>query len=414
MKCDLSLLLVDHSVLTRPDHLRTVFKDSNKHRKAVDNNSGYLMSQVLGQCVGLVSGNEWQTLRKVTEAPFQHKTVNAYVADVREQVKAYLHHLEAGKNFSRGMLDPALDMKMLPFFVVAQLFYGPLSAEMVERLRELAPLREELFRHVIRGGLSRFRFSRILPTRANHLLATFKKQWATFNTSAYERAVALGLDVPIISMFKAVQSSQVSMEQLLQTLDESLYANLDVTTGALSWNLVFLATNSAVQSKVRDEIISHYGDDLHSYIQSSSTLLAACTLESSRLRPLAAFSVPQSTPTDRVVDGYLIPAGTDFVVDSYALNVRHDFWGPDTKEYRPERWLELNQSDLRYHFWRFGFGPRQCMGKYVADVILRALIIELLTVYSLELSDKEQQVCGRDPNSWITHPQTLLRCTKLA
>jgi hypothetical protein len=33
-----------------------VYKDSDKQYKAVKSNSEYLMSQVLGKCVGLVSG----------------------------------------------------------------------------------------------------------------------------------------------------------------------------------------------------------------------------------------------------------------------------------------------------------------------------------------------------------------------
>ncbi|EKG22638.1 Cytochrome P450 [Macrophomina phaseolina MS6] len=303
-------------------------------------------------------------------------------------------------------------MKMLPFFVVADIIYGKLSPEMTRELRELAPVREELFLHVIKGGISRFWWSQYLPTRANALLAEFRAKWRTFNDNAFERAKTLGPDVPILAMYEAERSGQISMEQLLQTLDESLYANLDVTTGALSWNLVFFAAYPDVQAKVRAEAASHAGG-MDAYLLSSSSYLAACISESSRLRPLAAFSVPQSAPTDRVVDGYLIPAGTNFVVDSYALNVRHGFWGPDAKEYRPERWLELSASDLRYHFWRFGFGPRQCMGKYLADIMLRTLMVELLRDYRLDLLDKDQD-WSVDPNSWITHPHFLLSCTPLA
>jgi len=396
------------SVLTRSEHLKAVFKDSDKHAKALNNNSGYLMSRILGQCVGLVSGNDWRELRKVIEVPFQHKVTDTYLLNVQHQVKQYLKDLKAGKNMSVGLLDPALDMKMLPFWIVAEIIYGKLTPEMVDKLKELAPIREELFLHVIRGGLSRFRLSRYLPTRANSTLATFKQRWSSFNECAHEHARLKGMDVPIIPMFEAVYASKISFEQLYQTLDESLYANLDVTTGALSWNLVFLAANQSVQEELRDEINRNI-HDFDSYIGKSSTLLAFCIMESSRLKPLAAFSVPQAAPTDRIVDGFRIPAGTNFVVDSYSLNIHHEFWGSDAESYRPGRWLELSASNLRYHFWRFGFGPRQCMGKYIADAIIRVLLVELLTTYRLELHN-EEEAWQRDLNSWITHPQTLLKC----
>ncbi|TID00229.1 Cytochrome P450 monooxygenase roqR [Colletotrichum higginsianum] len=146
-------------------------------------------------------------------------------------------------------------------------------------------------------------------------------------------------------------------------LDEAIYANLDVTTGGISWNLVFLAAHPEYQDLLAAELAARNGspDERRRYILGNSTLLAACIAESSRLRPLAAFSVPQSAPTERRVDGYRIPAGTDFIVDSYGLNLRSGFWGPDAATYRPQRFLEKGALEMRYHFWRFGFGPRQCM-----------------------------------------------------
>lgn len=47
------------------------------------------------------------------------------------------------------------------------------------------------------------------------------------------------------------------------------------------------------------------------------TLLLALMLEFARLKPLAAFSIPQAAPTHRVVGGFLITTGTNFVVDIY-------------------------------------------------------------------------------------------------
>ena len=69
--------------------------------------------------------------------------------------------------FARFILDPAQELKMLPFWIIAEILYGELSDEMQATLRFLAPLREELFQHVIRGGLARFHWSKYLPTTAN-------------------------------------------------------------------------------------------------------------------------------------------------------------------------------------------------------------------------------------------------------
>jgi hypothetical protein len=76
----------------------------------------------------------------------------------------------------------------------------------------------------------------------------------------------------------------------LQTLDESLYANLDVTTHALSWNVLLLAENIEAQRELRQEVLSalenEASESYERYIDRDDTFLAACVLESARLRPI--------------------------------------------------------------------------------------------------------------------------------
>ena len=401
------------SVLTSPEHLQAVFKDSNRHFKAVNSNSGYLMSQVLGQCVGLISGTEWRDVHNITEVPFLHsKTTNYIPLAIRRTEQCFLN-LHAHSQLNEGLINPTGDLKLLPFWIVAEILYGDLSSEQEKELRELIPLREELFKHVIKGGVVRMWWSKYLPIEANRSLDRFKARWVAFNNAAYRRAIELGNDTPIIDMFKTTEDGTIGKEQLYQTLDEMLYGNLDVTTGGISWCLVFLAAHQRVQDKLRDEIdlsIKQDGD-LEQYFLRSSTFLAACISESARLKPIAAFSIPQSAPTDRVVGGFNVPAGTNFIVDSYALNIRNDFWGPDRVSYRPERFLESPATNMRYNFWRFGFGPRQCMGKYVVDLIIRVLLAHLVTNYKLDLSNAGEE-WQRNPEAWITHPNMQIRCTR--
>ena len=419
----LTLTLVKpSSVLTKPEHIRAVFKDSDKHLKATNSNSGYLMSQVLGQCVGLVSQHDWHSLRAAVGKPFVQSAAVSYVSLIERRTARFLSELDHAPNLARGLVDPASDFKMLPFWIVAEVIYGDVSAEMEAALLKLVPLREDLFRHVIHGGIARYGWSRYLPTEANRVLKAFQTQWTAFNEMAYLRAVERGSRAPIVDMFGAVHQGIVSLPQLLQTLDEMLYANLDVTLGGISWNLVFLAADKGVQDHLRDELSEvrmtaqrtrqrNGSQPLTSLYLGSSSLLAACVNESSRLRPLAAFSVPQAAPTDRIIGDYLFPAGTNFVIDSYALNVRDPVWGPDRAKYRPERFLERNAADLRYGYWRFGFGPRQCMGKHLADMMIRVLIVQLLEKYELELVEEETPWL-RDTEMWINHPKMVLKCVK--
>lgn len=70
-------------------------------------------------------------------------------------------------------------------------------------------------------------------------------------------------------------------------------------------------------------------------------------------------------------------------------------------------------TELRYHYWRFGFGPRQCLGRYVADIVIRSLLVELITAWDLEtlVEDKEAK-WERDGETWINHPKMIVKCLK--
>lgn len=136
-----------------------------------------------------------------------------------------------------------------------------------------------------------------------------------------------------------------------------------------------------------------------------------CVLESSRLRPLATFSGPQFSPSMVNLDGFVIPAGNYFIVDTHVLNIRDKLWSTDKMGFRPERFLQLKPLDLRYSFWRFGFGPRQYLGKYIADATIRHSIVRILLQYELAILDS--RAWERDRAVWISYPDFELSCQRI-
>ncbi|OAG08648.1 cytochrome P450 monooxygenase [Paraphaeosphaeria sporulosa] len=406
-------------VVTKSEHVRAVFKDSDKHMKAVNNNSGHMLGELLGQCVGLISQNQWKRVRSIMDKPFHRSMATTYIPTIKTRTDSFFQELWNDRGLARGLLDPAEDLKLLPFLVVAEVIYGRLTPDVEAELRALAPQRESLMRTVIKGGLTRFYWAQYLPTQANRDLAAFQKRWLAFNELAHSRAVEGKLNAPIIDFFAARDAGKITTKELLHTLDEMLYANLDVTIGAVSWNVVFIAAYPGIQTRLRQEVAEkrrkadEMGVEFEPYLHDGSTLLAACVNESARLRPLAAFSVPQGIPTSRVIGGFKFPAGTNFVVDSYALNIRNPFWGEDRAKYIPDRFLAQERTNARYHYWRFGFGPRVCLGQFVADVLIRTMLLHLVDSYDLEMTKSEaMEDWQRNPQVWINHPNMRLVCTK--
>ncbi|PVI00657.1 cytochrome P450 [Periconia macrospinosa] len=437
-----------HRVLTKPDDIEVVFRDSHNHCKAAANNSGHLMNLLLGSCVGLISGSEWQDLRRATEHSFLRPSAKSLIPRIFANAKAYISTLHSDKTKemmrqstikcadNKMNLHPVVDLKNYPFLVVAEVLYGTLSNELQQRLVALIPGRIKVFDQVIQGGITRFKASRVLPLQIHREIDAFKENWARWNDDAHAAALILQkqqnedqkrntdtttLRPAILDMYKSVADGITTREHILQTLDEMLFANLDVTMGALSWPLVFLAAHADVQRKLRHEICSassKTGAELEQYLMSQDTYLHFVMLEAARLRPLVPFSIPQSCPTPRLVSGYEVPAGTNYIVDTYALNIRNPTWGPDNTRFRPERWGEKESEgrktklkESRYSYWRFGFGPRLCMGKYVADVMIKVMIYQMVQQFEMTLGENDGWKW--DEESWIHHPATEIQCARI-
>jgi cytochrome P450 len=405
--------------------VHAVFKDSNLHLKAKNSNQGWLCGEILEHCVGLLNLDNWTRVRAIFVETFHQSKSISYVPLIQRRIQGHFQILKRTNQFTpkRMHVRPADDLKFLPFWIVCDIIYGDLTETMEMQLLQIFPLRDRIGREVTRGGFSRFSISRFFPTSLNHTLREFKKKWRDFNDQTYQEAqiAALGSRHPIISMYAAVEDGRISKTELLHTLDELTFDNLDVITANLGWILVFLAANSSTQEEVRAEItkIRNTGspDAWANYLSGSSTLLMACVLESTRLKPTAPVSINQAITTDRIIDHFLIPAGTNFLVDTHALNVADPYWGEDSTIYRPKRFLEgRRMASMRYHFFRYGFGPRQCLGKNVADLFLKATVAYLVENYRLDLAKGISHIPDEwesKANNFFNLPAQEIVCTEL-
>lgn len=374
------------------------------------------MHQLLGICLGLVSGAAWRSLRKATEAPFTRTATSTYVQLVLGHAKQHVASL-CKTNPDRWQLRPYADLRIYPFLTLADVLYGELTPNLRARLLDIIPGRDLVFTHIIYGGMTRYSWARFFPIKANRQMQTFKAAWGRWNDDAHNEALKSldkGDSAPILHMYESVANGTTSREALLQTLDEMLFANLDVTIGALAWAFVFIAAYPQVQTRLLSELRAE-PEQPDAYLMSQSNYLHHILLEAGRLRPVAAFSVAQACPTERQLGSFKLPAGSKFVVDAHALNVRDPLWAPDNTTFRPERWECVSvqrAKDVRYCYWRFGFGPRVCLGKYVVDLMMKALIVEVVKGWEVRLENEKGETWKWDEETWTVVPEMRITCVK--
>ena len=91
---------------------------------------------------------------------------------------------------------------------------------------------------------------------------------------------------------------------------------------------------------------------------------------------------------DVELDGRLVPAGTDFLLDtaSVARDPAHWDGQADLESFRPARWAERRPAPLAGPL-PFGFGGRVCPGRRIALGEMRALVAAVLLSHRVALRD---------------------------
>jgi cytochrome P450 monooxygenase len=97
----------------------------------------------------------------------------------------------------------------------------------------------------------------------------------------------------------------------------------------------------------------------------------------------ADFSAADCIAQDKIIGGYLVPAKTPCIVDVWRINTNEEAWGPDAELFRPERFAGLPASSYRFSMIRWGVGTSKCMGKNMADLLLKMTVVEVLERFEL-------------------------------
>merc|ERR1719453_2228141 len=100
--------------------------------------------------------------------------------------------------------------------------------------------------------------------------------------------------------------------------------------------------------------------------------------ESLRLYPSVPADVKRAAQDDIWPDGTKIPAGTNIIYNVYSMGRDTATWGADAGEFKPERWLEMEEPPDDFHYPVFNGGPRVCLGRRLAMVEMKCCLAVLL------------------------------------
>ncbi|KAI1314587.1 hypothetical protein EDD11_001970 [Mortierella claussenii] len=180
----------------------------------------------------------------------------------------------------------------------------------------------------------------------------------------------------------------LSDDMLIDSVLNFVIAGRDTTAQALSWTMYLMhrteASPEIVQklAKETEEILQGAQPTYESTKQQKYA--EACFYEALRLYPSVPKNIKTCVEDDVLPGGLRIYKGERVAWSSYAMGRETTIWGPDAKEYKPERWMS-GEKPSSSKFVAFHLGPRTCLGQQFATIEAITLMSMLTQHYTFQL-----------------------------
>eukprot|EP00897_Mesotaenium_endlicherianum_P007200 jgi/Mesen1/6508/ME000332S05510 len=198
-------------------------------------------------------------------------------------------------------------------------------------------------------------------------------------------------------LLQEVNGETYSDEFLRDACTNFILAGRDTSAVALSWFFWLLATHPHVETKIMWEINNilerrkaDVGDEETFSFEElrSMTYLHAALSETLRLYPSVPADTKYAVADDVLPDGTVVKKGWRVSYIIYAMGRLESIWGPDAREFKPERWIAANGSyrnESPFKFPAFNAGPRLCLGRDMAYLTMKSVASSILRNFHLEL-----------------------------
>ncbi|XP_078583909.1 cholesterol side-chain cleavage enzyme, mitochondrial-like [Branchiostoma floridae x Branchiostoma japonicum] len=203
-------------------------------------------------------------------------------------------------------------------------------------------------------------------------------------------------DEEIPDLVSYLLSVKLHPEEVLANIVDVLGAAVETTSNTMAFTMHTLARHPDIQEKLHDEVMRVAPDRQAPVTQEQvqkMPYLRGVIKEILRLYPVV-YVLSRVLNYDAVVHGYKVPAGKKLVMCPYVMG-RDPKIFDNPEEFRPERWYRENRESVKAFSWLpFGFGPRSCVGRRIAETEMHLVLIRICQNFVLE-QKKDEELVGR-------------------
>ncbi|KZO98272.1 cytochrome P450 [Calocera viscosa TUFC12733] len=418
----MSHILSHTEIYPKPEHLR------------------HVLGAIVGQGVLVAEGDDHKRQRRIMNpsfSPGQIREVTPVFFDTASQLRDVLNSI-----LSKSPEAEGAEINMYGWFgrgtldVIGQAGFGYRFNALYDETNPLYCAFRDMMQAIGDSDLlgvllNRFRFLRWLPLQHNRMMHQSKattyrigmelvraKKEAVLQemqSQHLEKSKIVGRDI-LSSLIRANMSADLSPahrmsdEEVLAQISTFIFAGHETTAAGLSWTLLSLAQNPAIQAKLRAEVSlvseeSPSMDDLNAlpYLDMvvKESMRYHCPVRGTVRIATRPDTIPLSRPIvdryGRMQDHVTVQAGDSVGIDSLAMNHAKEFWGDDALVFRPERWEENVEGanaipGIYAHQMTFIGGPRACIGYRFSVIETKALLFTMIR--SFEFSPVEGKEIG--------------------
>uniref|UniRef100_A0A0D6QU77 Cytochrome P450 n=1 Tax=Araucaria cunninghamii TaxID=56994 RepID=A0A0D6QU77_ARACU len=189
------------------------------------------------------------------------------------------------------------------------------------------------------------------------------------------------------------ESIQLTMKDVKAMLLAMVGGATDTTSSTVEWAMAELLQRPEILKRAQKELKEVVG--LHQAVEESHIpqlhYLQAIVKEVLRLHPAAPLLVPRCAAKSVDIGGYLIPKGTQVLVNVWKIQRNPQVW-KDPLVFDPERFVDgkMGYNGRDFDYLPFGSGRRICAGISMGALIIHYTLASFLHSFDWELPAGEK------------------------
>ncbi|KAM7394531.1 hypothetical protein PAMP_021328 [Pampus punctatissimus] len=201
---------------------------------------------------------------------------------------------------------------------------------------------------------------------------------------------------------KEKQNKGLTDHEIISQLTIFISAGHDTSATTLAFLAYDLARNPEVMRRLQEEIDSTFPDKGPVQYEALMQMeyLDSVVNECLRLYPPIT-RLERSTKETVKINGVTIPKDMTVMIPIYALHRDPELW-TEPENFKPERFSKENKQSIKpYTYLPFGVGPRNCLAKRFALVMVKVALVEVLQHYSFLVCEETEIPLQMDPKGLL-------------